>query len=937
MMEDVNEIQDETKKLMDTCMEILSRRDWTSVSSTLRRLRVASDELYQIMETFAMENIYDLLYYRISFNFRQEDLAIADAVNGCKNLDAAYMGIPDDLAKTLPTAIKEFRSISTLRTPFEKIKCLMRTIYILNATLVAKTTSSGLRVGKGLMITSDFLIPLLVLVVIRSDLLTLHSNIHFMTNFTFEHDVVSGEYGYSLSTMEAVASYIQMNHESLARISVRNQKFWQAVSDGELEVVKHLADAEDPVREDPEDTPLSPTTNVLGAQDWDGNGPVMLAAKAARLDVLKYLLAEKQLTANVTNYMDQTPLHIARSTDLCNLVLEHGCPLDAVDTQGNTALNLAVQSRNLEIATLLLDRGADPNIQNHLNKSALHYADLLLTTLLLSQDADVNIRDSEGLTPLIHHAHAGRTDIAILIVETGRADVNAADLGQRTCLHLSGFRGYKELVGALIKSGQADLEKTTMRGNTALHAASDAGQAEVVEMLLQAGANAVARNSQGKTPADLAKSPDVSDLLDNYSLFVRRDFKVNERVAAVIRAAVRDDGVSFTVKSGTFPEISTITTVYRTLDDFVFLREQLAVEHPEVFLPELRDLTSTLQSTKALKSPNGSRVMKRVIKRLNIFVRCLLTHPTLSTHELCWEFLVFPDVECITPSFKREVIVARTSSKLQSLLEDIYENYAPLVDNLDEFVDWFRRSEESLVHLERAFKQVGLGARTTAKMKRDMGNHLRNLRYHVARPTSTIFEKRMIVSDLLRRMSDGLMKQSLADTTETAEQFSEIANHLAAAITNLGAALERSEAQAKTAQTEDKVRALSEAYYQYQEAGKAVQQKASLVNWADGAVRAEIEWFEEYMHQETDRALTEYVTRQVSEEFEVLESIEKAVLLYEEGVGKEEDEDGDGGSLEIKEGAVMDPVYRLAETALQDGESPMSAQTMSFRLAESIS
>ena len=68
--------------------------------------------------------------------------------------------------------------------------------------------------------------------------------------------------------------------------------------------------------------------------------------------------------------------------------------------------------------------------------------------------------------------------------------------------------------------------------------------------------------------------------------------------------------------------------------------------------------------------------------------------------------------------FKREAIVARTRSKLQSSLEDIYENYAPIVNDLDEFVEWFRKSEESFADLERAFKQVGLGTRTSAKMKR---------------------------------------------------------------------------------------------------------------------------------------------------------------------------------------------------------------------------
>ncbi|KAJ3042927.1 hypothetical protein HDV00_006234 [Rhizophlyctis rosea] len=747
--------------------------------------------------------------------------------------------------------------------------------------------------------------------------------------------------------MEAVASYVQENSENLKRISKWNEQFWTAIRGGDVEVVRQMAEA-DAGRSDPETTPLSPITSVLDAQDWDGNGPAMMATQADRVDILRLLLVERQMSANVTNYLDQTPLHVCRSVTSARLLLEHGCPLDAVEAMGNTALILAVQRRDDEIATLLIEFKADLDVQNHIGKTALHYADIHLAKLLAEKGADINRKDSEGLTPLIHHAHAGRVDIAILLVETGRADVNAADLGQRTCLHLSGFRGYRELVGALIRSGKADLERTTMRGNTPLHAASDAGHADIVEMLLQAGANALARNMQGKTPADLAKSDQVCNLLDDYSLFVRKDFKSGERVAAVMRAVVRGEDVVFTVKSGTFPEMSSITTVHRTLDDFVFLRDQLSVDHPEVFLPELRDLSPSLVSVKSIKSAAGSRVMKRIAKRL--------THPSLSTHELFWEFLVVPDVE-------REMIVARTQAKRSSFLEDIYENSAPVVDGVEVLSEWFRRSGASLATLERAFKQVHLNARTSAKMKRDLGNHLRNVRYHIARPTSTIFDNRVIVSDLLKKISDGLLKQSLADNAETTEHFSEIVNHIASAtvvltqqqtivqdyndaVRNqqyLASTVERLETQAKTAQTEEKVRALSEAYYSFTEATRRMQQQGSLVTHTEGALKSEMAYFAEvrvlekdvlpyeYLHQETERTLTEYAERQLEEESETLAAIEKTLEVLEE-VGSEKARKQEGWG----EGRAILPMFREAGIELQNTETPISAETVSFRLSEAI-
>ena len=61
-----------------------------------------------------------------------------------------------------------------------------------------------------------------------------------------------------------------------------------------------------------------------------------------------------------------TPLHAAAATgDLAEVraLLAVSVAVDAVDPQGRTALLLAVEGDRVEIARLLLDAGASPNVQ----------------------------------------------------------------------------------------------------------------------------------------------------------------------------------------------------------------------------------------------------------------------------------------------------------------------------------------------------------------------------------------------------------------------------------------------------------------------------------------------------------------------------------------------------------------------------------------------
>ncbi len=49
-------------------------------------------------------------------------------------------------------------------------------------------------------LSTDMLIPAMVIVVIRSHVLNLHSNLYYMRHFSFERNVEMGEYGIILST-----------------------------------------------------------------------------------------------------------------------------------------------------------------------------------------------------------------------------------------------------------------------------------------------------------------------------------------------------------------------------------------------------------------------------------------------------------------------------------------------------------------------------------------------------------------------------------------------------------------------------------------------------------------------------------------------------------------------------------------------------------------
>ncbi|XP_071839334.1 cyclin-dependent kinase 4 inhibitor B-like [Apostichopus japonicus] len=103
-------------------------------------------------------------------------------------------------------------------------------------------------------------------------------------------------------------------------------------------------------------------------------------------------------------------------------LLAKGTDPNALDTSGYTALHYACRNNNEDIATLLLSHGADINITTRSGgASPLHRAAYMghvrLTKFLLNKGANPSLQDTDGKTALHKASEKGWTEICRLLYE----------------------------------------------------------------------------------------------------------------------------------------------------------------------------------------------------------------------------------------------------------------------------------------------------------------------------------------------------------------------------------------------------------------------------------------------------------------------------------------------------------------------------------------
>ncbi|XP_029110332.1 ankyrin-2-like [Scleropages formosus] len=224
----------------------------------------------------------------------------------------------------------------------------------------------------------------------------------------------------------------------------------------------------------------------INAQSQNGFTPLYMAAQENHLDVVRYLLENggNQSTATEDGF---TPLAIALQqghNQVVSILLEN-------DTKGKVrlpALHIAARKDDTKSAALLLQNDHNADVQSK---------------MMVNRTTE---NGKSGFTPLHIAAHYGNVNVATLLLNRGAA-VDFTARNGITPLHVASKRGNANMVRLLLDRG-SQIDAKTRDGLTPLHCAARSGHDPAVELLLERGAPMLARTKNGLSPLHMAAQGD---------------------------------------------------------------------------------------------------------------------------------------------------------------------------------------------------------------------------------------------------------------------------------------------------------------------------------------------------------------------------------------------------------------------------------------------
>jgi len=155
--------------------------------------------------------------------------------------------------------------------------------------------------------------------------------------------------------------------------------------------------------------------------------------------------------------------------------------------EGRSALHQAAQVGNFALVKLLLEFGANVEIEDGYGHTPLHLSilsDHLETTkCLLDGNADVNAKSVEGYTPLMYAANTGRTALTKFLLKLPKIKIHEQDIDGNTALHTAVMCRKNGVVAALLDAG-ADPTRLNFSLFTPIHEAAWMGFLPYVSLLL---------------------------------------------------------------------------------------------------------------------------------------------------------------------------------------------------------------------------------------------------------------------------------------------------------------------------------------------------------------------------------------------------------------------------------------------------------------------
>lgn len=259
----------------------------------------------------------------------------------------------------------------------------------------------------------------------------------------------------------------------------------------------------------------------INSVDENGITPLIDAASNVRVEMISDLIVNGA-NVNIENNQGWSPLLVLAETKnskdqalmarLMEQLIKAGALLDAKNSGGFTAVNLATLRNKSETLRVLLQHGAPASVPNNDGWTAIMQAinmgENALFDQLLKAKVELNSSDKSGWTALhltANESNKGGDEInaefAKSLIKEG-ANKNLQTKSGSTAIALAVFNNRQKVFNVLLKAG-VDLDLADNDGWTPLMRAVNRGFPGMAESLIEAGADVNAAPLEGWTPLHL--------------------------------------------------------------------------------------------------------------------------------------------------------------------------------------------------------------------------------------------------------------------------------------------------------------------------------------------------------------------------------------------------------------------------------------------------
>ncbi|KAL6617761.1 ankyrin repeat-containing domain protein [Neocallimastix sp. 'constans'] len=286
------------------------------------------------------------------------------------------------------------------------------------------------------------------------------------------------------------------------------------------------------------------TKNIINRNNSNGDNDILTTSSSTTInanndDGSNTTLNNKAIDSNKVETNYSVPETLAFSAEELNRAFLQACifgkmnevellllrhptiNVNVRETNGDTPLIISCQTGKADIAQLLLQYNADPNLICECGNTALYVAtfsfsrhrSLGLIRSLLDHGANPNILSQYCLTPLMVACKDQLDAVAELLLQYN-ADPNLQDMDGNSALIMACNRGGLNMVNILLASKNININTSTKDGYTPLMIACNKRYLDITKMLIEAQSKFSLKNYYGQTAFHLCCNYYINDVFN---------------------------------------------------------------------------------------------------------------------------------------------------------------------------------------------------------------------------------------------------------------------------------------------------------------------------------------------------------------------------------------------------------------------------------------